>query len=346
MVTAHPRWRRSCSRWPVRCPTPSCPCSPCRSSACVRAVRVQGPGRGRGRADPDLHRLPGRRGDVRGHRAGAARTRRTARSPSARCSPRPGRRTTSRAEGRRKLREFGIAPPRVGRATASGRSPAGADPDPGPGDRPRPLPALRVHRHRTAQPLLLHRVQGAAALSGRAVNPSTTSRSCDGSLPPAPGGRGRPAHRRLRGPDLHRARGAARGVPARRRASISPCAAPRTARRSGARTRSAPRHRHRTARDPRTLRVGVRLVEGGAFSTYALQGDHRRRRAGGDDPGRALHPRPGARAVRGDRRRQRHHPGAVDRGDTAGARAGGPVLSDPQRPHRRPRRCSWRRSPT
>ena len=29
-----PRWRRSCSRSPVRCPTPNCPCSPCASWVC------------------------------------------------------------------------------------------------------------------------------------------------------------------------------------------------------------------------------------------------------------------------------------------------------------------------
>lgn len=72
-------------------------------------------------------------------------------------------------EGRRKLREFGIAPPAVAvrgtRDAVPGRHPhrrrlrcrsAGAGAD--------PLPDLRIGRHRAAQPLLVHRVQGTAPL--------------------------------------------------------------------------------------------------------------------------------------------------------------------------------------
>ncbi len=68
---------------------------------------------------------------------------------------------------------------------------------------------------------------------------------------------------------------------------------------------------------PGTLRVGVRLVEGGAFSTYALK------EIGPGDELEVMTPAgrftlPGPGPVRGRGRRQRHHPGAVDRLDAPG----------------------------
>ena len=81
--------------------------------------------------------------------------------------------------------------------------------------------------------------------------------------------------------------------------------------------------------DP-VLRVGIRLVDGGEFSTYALK-----ELTVGDlvevmEPaGRFVLDAP-CRAVRGGRGRQRHHPGAVDRGHPADTRARCPVLSGPQ----------------
>lgn len=81
---------------------------------------------------------------------------------------------------------------------------------------------------------------------------------------------------------------------------------------------------------PSSLRVGVRLVEGGEFSTFA-----HKEIAAGDvldvmvpagrfvlDPAAAA----GRRALRGDRGRQRDHPGAVDRRLPAGCPARCPLL--------------------
>jgi ring-1,2-phenylacetyl-CoA epoxidase subunit PaaE len=80
---------------------------------------------------------------------------------------------------------------------------------------------------------------------------------------------------------------------------------------------------------PERLRVGVRLVEGGEFSAYAIK-----EIAAGDEV-EVMTPagRFGAgrwRALRRGRRRQRHHAGVVDSRDAAGGSAAGAVLPGAQ----------------
>src|SRR5262249_6276983 len=132
------------------------------------------------------------------------------------------------------------------------------------------LPVLRVRRDRAAEPVLLHRVQGPAPLPGlpRAVRPlqgavmarfhalpvAAIDRLTDDSValtltvPPALREEFRYA------PGQHLAlRRTVDGTEVRRTYSIcSPAPEP-------------------DAEGPSTLRVGVRLVDGGAFSTYALK---------------------------------------------------------------------------
>ena len=74
------------------------------------------------------------------------------------------------AEGRRKLDDYGIAPP--GAAGPAGRTAGGPD----RADAVGALPAVRQPRHRGDQPLRLDRVQVAVAVPAPAVSRSTTSR--------------------------------------------------------------------------------------------------------------------------------------------------------------------------
>ena len=114
---------RNCGSWtrPARCRAGprTAGASRSRSWACCAACGLRGTGRGGGRADPHLHRLPGHRGHGRRHRARTARARRARghRPHGARARLETDDIT---AEGRRKLAEAGIAPPRGGAAPAGG----------------------------------------------------------------------------------------------------------------------------------------------------------------------------------------------------------------------------------
>ena len=141
-------------RWPGSVPDPELPVLTLDELGVLRGVRVHGPGRVEVELTPTYTGCPAietMSADIERvlHEHGVAEV-------SVRTVLAPAWSTDDiSAEGRRKLAEFGIAPP----APARGGRARPADPG-------GPLPALRLHRHRAAQPVLLHRVQGAAPLCG------------------------------------------------------------------------------------------------------------------------------------------------------------------------------------
>ena len=195
-------------------------------------------------------------------RAGRRRACRTWRSSP--CCARRGRPTGSSEPGRAKLAAAGIAPP----GPAARRRPAC------PAATGRALPALRVDRHRAGQPLRLHRLQGAVALPGlpRTVRPREGDVMHDhpagpppADLPPAAGGRGRPAHRGRAGDHLRRCRRELRDdvrVPGRPAPDRAPTGADGAEVRRSYSICSTPAELAATGR----LRIGVSEVPGGVFS--------------------------------------------------------------------------------
>ena len=230
-------------------------------------------------------------------------------------------------DGRRKLREYGIAPPNpTSGARAGGPVPLtlGARPD------VVAVPAVRVDAHHGADPVRLDVLQGAVAvrvLPG-AVRPLQgdlmTSESAPGfgttSTAPQVSARTHASFNPLRlkeigqltnsvrDPDVRRPGRAARGVPVHPRSAPDP----------------ADHHRRRGgAAQLLDLRGAVVRAAAGGREVVGGRGvlqprPHRpvgRRRPGRDDPGGAVRrparPDP-AQGVRRDRRRQRDHPGDVD----------------------------------
>ena len=227
---------------------------------------------------------------------------------------RPGRPTRSATRASASCAEYGIAPPH--------RPAAGAGPRPGRGCswRCAARTAARADT-RELQPLRLH---GCKALwrcqaCRRAVRPlqgdlsdrRRRSRDRHARVPPAAGGRGRPAHRR-RGRVTFDVPAELRDDYAlRRRPAPHGAHGPSAARRCGATTRSA-----RPPTEPAGCGSASSGLEGGAFSGFA---DKELRPGDSVDvmtPDRPLHvpldPANAKHYARG-RRRQRHHPGAVDR---------------------------------
>ena len=207
------------------------------------------------------------------------------------------------AEGRRKLSAAGIAPPHAAPAR-SGPVPLAAHPDP----RREPVTCPRCGSADTTQ---------TAAFGATACKALFRCESCrepfeyvkddlmagsQDRLPPAHGGAGRPAHRRLGRGDLRRPARAGRTVRLRARAVADH--PPR---------RGAPVLFDLRGPGPRAAHRGAR---GGGRRRLRLAGARgpARRRDRGPGAVRLVHPGPGrARTPRADRRGQRDHPGAVHR---------------------------------
>ena len=237
------------------------------------------------------------------------------------------------AEGRAKLAAYGIAPP--------GPRPAGPVPVQLTTRRPEPVacPQLRLRRHPRGQPLRLHRLQVAPHLPGLpgAVRP------LQDAVAMAPTGKRKPAFHLLRVAELDRITDDAVAitfdVPEELADEYRFTAGQHLALRCTIAGDDVRRNYSIcTPASAGRLRVGVKRLPGGVFSSYAMErlrvGDTHR----GADPHRAvLHPAgPGpGQALRGRRRRVGDHPDPVDHRQRPRGRARQPGHADLRQPDHR-----------